>query len=269
MAYNFIPQVIINIEDEIYSNEVYDINFRILRDLNSYNSGARININNLSNATKTKLLSKDILNISILAGYKTSDVGLIFRGFIRQAKKNNTLGVELYCDEGAGQLVQDVIEKNYAPGTSLKEIVKNVIEISNFKFNSIECDDYIFERGYNVKGNIFDILDDLSNVVQARFYIKMGILYFVKKDFSDNEIEISASTGLMSIKEVDDGYLSSYKVEMQLNNLIREGDTLIVKNSDGETFKKIVETVSHTYRKNKFTTIVECGDYKEQGEENG
>ena len=64
----------------------------------------------------------------------------------------------------------------------------------------------------------------------------MGILYFVKKDFSDNEIEISASTGLMSIKEVDDGYLSSYKVEMQLNNLIREGDTLIVKNSDGRNF---------------------------------
>lgn len=271
MAFNFIPRVLITIDEETFSNEFYDIDFNILRDLNSYNTGARININNLSKSTKAKLLTKTASMISIMAGYKSSDIGLIFQGYIRQTKKNKNLGVELYCDEGTGELIGNIIERSYSPGTSLKEIVKNVIEISGFKFNNIECDDYIFERGYNVKGSIFDILDDLSNVVNARFYIKMGILYFVKKDYSDNEIEISSATGLISIQDSEDDFFSSYKIEMQLNNLIRGGDILSIKNHEGEIVKKMVETVSHIYRKDKFISIIECGEIitSEEGRDDG
>lgn len=297
MAFNFIPDVDIIIDGVTYSNSNYSISFSVNRRTKGSGNTGLININYLTEATKTMLLKKkkeendlgeteekDLgeekekeseeeqhyvtkgAKVIIIAGYKTSGKGLIFYGDIEEVEENSSGGIEIQATEGERQWSTEIVNKSYTAGSTVKEIVKNIMISSTYGMGVIDSSDYTFTRGFNAQGTLKSELGKLALQVNAEVRIKKNLIYFVKKGYEELETTISADTGLKEIRKNENGYL----LNMYLNNLLQENMRLNIVNKKGETIKTTIDTVSHYYSRLKFETTVECSIHtqeKDLGEE--
>lgn len=297
MAFNFIPDVDIIIDGVTYSNSNYSISFSVNRRTKGSGNTGLININYLTEATKTMLLKKkkeendlgeteekDLgeekekeseeeqhyvtkgAKVIIIAGYKTSGKGLIFYGDIEEVEENSSGGIEIQATEGERQWSTEIVNKSYTAGSTVKEIVKNIMISSTYGMGVIDSSDYTFTRGFNAQGTLKSELGKLALQVNAEVRIKKNLIYFVKKGYEELETTISADTGLKEIRKTENGYL----LNMYLNNLLQENMRLNIVNKKGETIKTTIDTVSHYYSRLKFETTVECSIHtqeKDLGEE--
>lgn len=288
MAFNFIPDVDIIIDGVTYSNSNYSISFSVNRRTKGSGNTGLININYLTEATKTMLLKKkkeenDLgeteenslgeekketeqkseeeqhyvtkgAKVIIIAGYKTSGKGLIFYGDIEEVEENSSGGIEIQATEGERQWSTEIVNKSYTAGSTVKEIVKNIMISSTYGMGVIDSSDYTFTRGFNAQGTLKSELGKLALQVNAEVRIKKNLIYFVKKGYEELETTISADTGLKEIRKTENGYL----LNMYLNNLLQENMRLNIVNKKGETIKTTIDTVSHYYSRLKFETTVEC-----------
>lgn len=297
MAFNFIPDVDIIIDGVTYSNSNYSISFSVNRRTKGSGNTGLININYLTEATKTMLLKKkkeendlgeteekDLgeekekeseeeqhyvtkgAKVIIIAGYKTSGKGLIFYGDIEEVEENSSGGIEIQATEGERQWSTEIVNKSYTAGSTVKEIVKNIMISSTYGMGVIDSSDYTFTRGFNAQGTLKSELGKLALQVNAEVRIKKNLIYFVKKGYEELETTVSADTGLKEIRKTENGYL----LNMYLNNLLQENMRLNIVNKKGETIKTTIDTVSHYYSRLKFETTVECSIHtqeKDLGEE--
>lgn len=297
MAFNFIPDVDIIIDGVTYSNSNYSISFSVNRRTKGSGNTGLININYLTEATKTMLLKKkkeendlgeteekDLgeekekeseeeqhyvtkgAKVIIIAGYKTSGKGLIFYGDIEEVEENSSGGIEIQATEGERQWSTEIVNKSYTAGSTVKEIVKNIMVSSTYGMGVIDSSDYTFTRGFNAQGTLKSELGKLALQVNAEARIKKNLIYFVKKGYEELETTVSADTGLKEIRKTENGYL----LNMYLNNLLQENMRLNIVNKKGETIKTTIDTVSHYYSRLKFETTVECSIHtqeKDLGEE--
>lgn len=291
MAFNFIPDVDIIIDGVTYNNSNYSISFSVNRRTRGSGNTGLININYLTEATKTMLLKKkkeenDLgeteekekeseeeqhyvtkgAKVIIIAGYKTSGKGLIFYGDIEEIEENSSGGIEIQATEGERQWSTEIVNKSYTAGSTVKEIVKNIMISSTYGMGVIDSSDYTFTRGFNAQGTLKSELGKLALQVNAEVRIKKNLIYFVKKGYEELETTISADTGLKEIRKTENGYL----LNMYLNNLLQENMRLNIVNKKGETIKTTIDTVSHYYSRLKFETTVECSIHtqeKDLGEE--
>jgi len=291
LAFNFIPDVDIIIDGVTYNNSNYSISFSVNRRTRGSGNTGLININYLTEATKTMLLKKkkeenDLgeteekekeseeeqhyvtkgAKVIIIAGYKTSGKGLIFYGDIEEIEENSSGGIEIQATEGERQWSTEIVNKSYTAGSTVKEIVKNIMISSTYGMGVIDSSDYTFTRGFNAQGTLKSELGKLALQVNAEVRIKKNLIYFVKKGYEELETTISADTGLKEIRKTENGYL----LNMYLNNLLQENMRLNIVNKKGETIKTTIDTVSHYYSRLKFETTVECSIHtqeKDLGEE--
>lgn len=305
MAFNFLPDVDIIIDGVTYNNLNYSVSFSVNRRSRGSGNTALININYLTEATKTMLLKKkkeendfgemDLgedeeenglknntegkeeqhyvtkgAKVIIVAGYKTSGKGLIFYGDIEEVEENSSGGIEIQATEGERQWSTQIVNKSYTAGSTVKEIVKNIMVSSTYGMGVIDSSDYTFTRGFNAQGTLKSELGKLALQVNAEVRIKKNLIYFVKKGYEELETTVSADTGLKEIRKTENGYL----LNMYLNNLLQENMKLNIVNKKGETIKTTIDTVSHYYSRLKFETTVECSIHNTQekldlGEEGG
>lgn len=304
MAFNFLPDVDIIIDGVTYNNLNYSVSFSVNRRSRGSGNTALININYLTEATKTMLLKKkkeenDLgeteenslgeekketeqkseeeqhyvtkgAKVIIIAGYKTSGKGLIFYGDIEEVEENSSGGIEIQATEGERQWSTEIVNKSYTAGSTVKEIVKNIMVSSTYGMGVIDSSDYTFTRGFNAQGTLKSELGKLALQVNAEVRIKKNLIYFVKKGYEELETTVSADTGLKEIRKTENGYL----LNMYLNNLLQENMKLNIVNKKGETIKTTIDTVSHYYSRLKFETTVECSIHNTQekldlGEEGG
>lgn len=293
MAFNFIPDVDIIIDGVTYSNSNYSISFSVNRRTKGSGNTGLININYLTEATKTMLLKKkkeendlgeteekDLgeekekeseeeqhyvtkgAKVIIIAGYKTSGKGLIFYGDIEEVEENSSGGIEIQATEGERQWSTEIVNKSYTAGSTVKEIVKNIMISSTYGMGVIDSSDYTFTRGFNAQGTLKSELGKLALQVNAEVRIKKNLIYFVKKGYEELETTISADTGLKEIRKTENGYL----LNMYLNNLLQENMRLNIVNKKGETIKTTIDTVSHYYSRLKFETTVECSIHTQEND---
>lgn len=269
MAFNFIPDIDVIIDGQTYNNFNYSIHFLINRRNSNMGNNATVSIDYLNKNSKSVFLKMsriavDVDNpteehtIIIMAGYKTTGKSMIFEGTIDEVEENDNGGVTFTCTEGEYNFVNDTINKNFTPGTTVLEAVKNIMQTSKYGLGVI--DDSIIDkeltRGYNVTSNLKEALQGLANTleqgVEAR--TNKGIIYFVTPKYVEKELDISADTGVKSIKERDEEYL----ITMYLHNAIVENTIVNVKDKNGTITKMKVNSVSHAYNKNRCETQIEA-----------
>lgn len=270
MATNFIPDVEIRINDKVYTNFNNTISFSVRRNSKTESNTALVNISYLNKNTKSMLIKladvpegKTPAKITIMAGYKTDAKGIIFYGEIDKAEENSSDGVELACTEGNRGWSSEIVNKNYAPGTTLKEIVKNIMVSSSFGLGVINCKDYVYTRGFNAQGTLKSELTKLALQVNAQVSINKNKIFFVKKGYQNLTTEISADTGLKNIRKTKKGYI----FVTYLNNILQENMKLKVKKHDGEIIETTITAVGHYYSRLKFETEIECFNYDDEYED--
>lgn len=269
MAFNFIPDVDVVIDGVTYNNFNYSISFLINRRNSNTGNEATININFLTKETRTKFLKmsrtaidiEDVnkeYSIIVMAGYKTSGKSIIFEGTIDEVEENDNGGVTLDCTEGDYHFVNDTINKNFAPGTTVLEAVKNIMQTSKYGLGVIDTNiiDKELTRGYNVTSNLKSALQGLADTLEQEIEARTnkGIIYFVSPKYTEKELEISADTGVKSIKERDEEYI----ITMYLHNSLVENTVVNVKDKSGAITRMKINTVSHFYNKNRCETQIEA-----------
>ena len=264
MSINYLVDVDIIIDGVVYNNENYSVQFSISRYSYNTDNTATVTIDYLSKETRNTILEKakldglkeeeESVKVSIMAGYKSTGKGLIFYGTIAEAETTNKDGIKLTLMEGAKELSYEIVNKTFSAGIYLKEIVKNIMNISNFGIGVIDCDDFIFTRGKTFSCTVKEALEDLASTVNADVSVIKNVIYFVKKNYFETEVEVSAKNGLKSVTKKDYYYVA----KMYFNNIMQENTKLKLKKGDGEILDVIIRTVSHLFSKNKFETVLEC-----------
>ena len=264
MLINYLVDVDIIIDGVIYNSDNYSMQFSISRYSYNTDNTAVVTIDYLSKETRNTILEKakldgltegeESIKVSIMAGYKSTGKGLIFYGTIAEAETTNTDGVKLTLMEGAKELSSEIVNKTFSPGTHLKEIVKNIMNISNFGVGVIDCEDFVFTRGKTFSSTVKEALEDLASIVNAEVSVIKNVIYFVRKEYFESEVEVSAKNGLKSVTKKDYYYVA----KMYFNNIMQENTKLKIKKGNGEILDVIIRTVSHLFSKNKFETILEC-----------
>lgn len=212
----------------------------------------------LTKATKDYLISlaesKEKIPMKVMAGY-LNDLGLVFSGVLESAEEKTDGSLIVKAYEGSKELGVEIINKNYSPGTKLKEIVKNIMANSSLGIGVINCEDYVFSRGYNAQNTIINELNSLAGVVGAVVFVNKSIIYFVERNYKELKTQISADNGLKSIEKNEDGVV----LRMFLHNFMQEGMEINVKDRLGKETLYVINSVSHKFSNKKFETVLECG----------
>lgn len=269
MAFNFIPDVDVVIEGVTYNNFNYSISFLINRRNLNLGNDAIVSIDFLNKESRTMFLkmsktATDVENpykeysIIIMAGYKTTGKSMVFEGIIEEVEENDSGGITFSCTEGNYDFINSTINKNFAPGTTILEAVKNIMQTSKYGIGVIDSNikDIKLTRGYNTTLTLKESLEGLAKALDQgiKVRVKKGIIYFISRKYSEKQIEISADTGVKSIKERDEEYI----ITMYLHNTLMEDDIVNVKDKSGAITRMKINTVSHFYNKNRCETQIEA-----------
>lgn len=280
MAYNYLIDVDIIIGEHKFNSDNYTIQFSVSRASTSTTNNSTVTIEYLTKETRDTLMElsqikgltegQEAPKVQIMAGYKTTGKGLIFYGTIDEAETTENDGIRLLLNEGAKELSEEKISISYGDDKvsfTTKEIVKNIMSVSSFGIGVIDCSEVTYTRGKTYNCTLGEALEDLAKAVDAEYKVIKNVLYFVKKGYTESEIEISANTGLKKVRKKDYYYIA----EMYFNNTMQENMKLKIIKSNGEILNTRIISVSHTYSRNKFETIVECDvvEDKTEGESNG
>lgn len=269
MAFNFIPDIDVIIDGKVYNNFNYSIHFLINRRNSNMGNDATVSIDFLSKESRTVFLKMSRTSVDaedpykeysivIMAGYKTTGKSMVFEGTIDEVEENDNGGVTFSCTEGNYDFVNSTINKNFAPGTTILEAVKNIMQTSKYGLGVIDnsIEDIKLTRGYNTTFTLKESLEGLAKALDQGIEVRVnkGVIYFVSPKYSEKQIEISADTGLKSIKERDGEYI----ITMYLHNALMENDIVNVKDKSGAITRMKIDTVSHSYNKNRCETQIEA-----------
>lgn len=264
MLINYLVDVDIIIDGVIYNSDNYSMQFSISRYSYNTDNTAVVTIDYLSKETRNTILEKakldgltegeESIKVSIMAGYKSTGKGLIFYGTIAEAETTNTDGVKLTLMEGSKEFSTEIININYKGVYTTKELVKNIMSMSSFGVGVIDCSEVTYVRGKTYSCTLKEALEDLAKPLNVEVKVIKNILYFVRKEYFESEVEVSAKNGLKSVTKKDYYYVA----KMYFNNIMQENTKLKIKKGDGEILDVIIRTVSHLFSKNKFETILEC-----------
>lgn len=245
-----------------------------------------IKIYNLSEKSRNFIKSGD--SVFLKAGYvKDKELPLIYVGQIInvESKKDGKGNVVTEIFSNPYDLVNNIkIAKSYPPGSSLGDIVKDLVAIAASKGiptgeiiqdqPSIGIFNRLFPTGYTVKGNLLDCLSKVCSENYLRSYIVLGRLYVQSKLAVSyiQSFQIGKKHLLSTVEKEDDkagkeilsdNPLTGIKFDLILNGNITT-NTLVRINFSPYVGQYIVKSVNHklNYEGQDWTTTVHCEKLK-------
>ncbi len=236
------------------------ISFKTSASLSNSGGEADISIWNVNKTTRGIIEeSKEgdvIKRINLFAGYGTN-LSLIYSGNLtdRTFKKEVSDGIlQLICKDGQNHKSL-TINKNYAPGTGLKDIVRDLIKtvqeqstepIAILEENILRLiPNKKMNRGLNANGLLFRILEDVLADVGVEFSFQNGSmqLMFSNESLEETIVDFTTKTGLLGKPEkLEDGRV---KFRSQLTALIKPGKLIRIESDEIKRSRFSCETVSH------------------------
>jgi hypothetical protein len=241
------------------------ITFDISKHTDPKSNKATITITNLSQSTRSKIKEKS--KIVLKAGYEQAyGEQLLFAGFVtnfNHEKQPTEIITTLECVDGIVPLNEANFSLSYAPGTSVKKIladVMNKMKVNNqVVMNSLKYEDVEFTNGVSYVGNIEGFLNYIcqSSGLEWSFQNNTLTLKSITDPRIVKAIELSPETGLIGSPEHDidiDGKAGSknkadipgWKIKALLQPSIEPGSTVIVTSREiPKATKFVVFAVDH------------------------
>lgn len=236
------------------------ISFKTKSSLSSSGGEADISIWNLNKTTRSLIEESKqgnvIKRIVLLAGYG-DDIAEIYSGNLtdRTFKKEaaDTI-LQLLCKDGQNQKGL-TINKNYGPGTGLRDIVRDIIKLVRDQSPeplAVIDEDIInqipntkFNNGLNTNGLALEILEEVLQDAGVEWSFQSGALQLMFSDSSLKEsiVELTPETGLIGKPEkLEDGRI---KIRSFLNARIKPGRRFRVTSDEIDKSVFTAETTEH------------------------
>lgn len=198
---------------------------------------AYIRVYNPSDATR-KTIIKEFDNVLLQAGYQ-SNVGVIFRGTIKQfkfGKENNvTSYLDLLCADGDLEYNFGIINKTFAAGSTTKQRLEDTVDAMGLQLDATAAQDAllggVLPRGKVAFGLARTFVRNMSRTNSARWSIQDGSVIVIPLDgyLPDTAVKINSATGMIGVPEATDNGIS---VRCLLNPLIKVGGRIQLNNAD-------------------------------------
>lgn len=225
-------------------NMTFTVNF----DSDTIPDETDISIFNLSDDSIANIKSGQ--DIIINAGYN-KDLGTILEGVIQYASlEQNGVDRELkiHAINVTDQYMSTNINYTYWRGTDSEHIIRDVLGYVGIIPSVLNlASPQVYQLGFNANGKIIDVIRRLADDADSKVIIKNSGIFIVPDYSGDEDViwELSAKTGLIDIKPIDDTSTpAKYKIKMLLNHAIEPYSLIQI---DSSTFqgKAVVSDGKH------------------------
>ena len=245
------------------------VKFEVTKDLTGYPNLAKIQVFNLSKATRAKI-ENEFDSVIFNAGYENS-VGLLFKGEIRNVthlKQGVDTITTIYAHSGAKDFDTSKVNISFKEGTKIKNIVEHVI--STFKevtHGVVEGLDGLGDRlqGVTLSGSSKDIMDQLAQENNFEWSINDGVIDVIPKNKTiDKTFVITNVTGMLgspTITEIGADVKTLLNPELIPNGKIKiESITAAISLGD-LNFRNVNKTIGEgLYKIQKVTHVGDTHD---------
>ena len=265
----------LQIGNEIFTNDDFDISFKIENTTGSEAGSAEISIYNLNDITKTKVI-KDA-PIQLKAGYESSGYGIIFLGkidkFHDKIEGGDIKTVIEALDAMRDLLKGETIRKFSPKGAPVSTIIEELfitagIAIGVIKDPGVTLESIFMEVGapYAIAERYMDFVNgEIKKATDEegtwRIYIENNTGFFVEASTkrSIEAIVLSSETGLLeAIKDKDE----DAKIELKIKCLLQwkiMADSIILLESKQATGTYKVKEYKHIASGNSYYTEARLG----------
>jgi hypothetical protein len=204
---------------------------------------ATIRVYNLNDATALRI-QKEFQYVTLQAGYKGGNYGVIFQGTIKQFKKGRidaiTTFLEMFCSDGDQAFNFAYINACVAAGTTFQQQVDFIQKTSMSEFLTnpqaaqVNLGGITLPRGRVLFGTAAAFMNDVALSTNSSWKIVNGQVIFTTLTGFDPGavIQLSVTTGLVLVPEATD---NGIEVTALLNPAIRCGRRVQINNKDINT----------------------------------
>jgi hypothetical protein len=200
--FNRVCKVVIENESKL---EIEDckIRFEIIKSCNPQENNGRIEIYNLSLATRKQIAASNSL-VKLFAGY-ADNKGLIEVGqgdisSVRNNRSKTEIVTQIYIHEGQEKIKTNSVSLGFKGNVHLAEILNDFSSKTGLIFKSIAIDQSAsVQNGYSAIGSPDTVLDELALIFKFTWSVQNGII-LIRGNEKLNASEIlllSPSTGLI------------------------------------------------------------------------
>ncbi|WP_425447727.1 phage protein [Dethiothermospora halolimnae] len=239
-----------------FSNNDFEIDFKVDFDTDPEPNVSEIKIYNLSNSTISNIKKEG--NVILNAGYK-GDIGTILLGTIEEIKgKWNGVDKEtkLMVGEGSKQWYKTYIEKSYMPGITSQAVINDLANTFGLELGDLQLENNVtYSRGITVSGMLQNALRQVVKDTGSKFYISNGKIYIrPKKKGTFTGFLLNSDTGLVDTpQKIEQEGKEGYKVKMLLNHKINVDSILQIESRTANGNFRVVKGT----HKGDFITEVE------------
>jgi hypothetical protein len=185
------------------SNELR-ISFEIKKSILSNVNYARVDVYNLSQATRNRISNDALGQLIVKAGY-AQNVGLvqIGQGNIGNVVHNvisPNIITSIYCKDGFKAIKNNNIAISFSENTPLSRVIDAIVGKMGLPVKYANYDkSAFFKTGYCYVGTVSEAMEDLSKQFNFDWSIQNGEVQILKRDTSTNiqSVYLSAETGLI------------------------------------------------------------------------
>lgn len=188
------------------TDDVFRIGFNVERTSESNANTATISIYNLTE-TNRAFFESPKLSVILQAGYGQTP-GVIFTGDIegdktRSSKSGPNIITSIESGDGRFALNNTVLNKTYAPGISVEQVLKDIQAQMKIGGNFKDIARETFSNGLSISGSVKEALNKLTEKQDLEWSIQNNALEIKKKNSPINNlvVQVSEDNGLVDIPQ--------------------------------------------------------------------
>lgn len=265
----------LQVGSEVFTNDDFDIEFKVENTTGSEAGNAEISIYNLADITKAKIV-KDT-PIQLKAGYESSGYGVIFLGKIDKTH-DKTEGADIKTTIEALDIMKKLLKgksiRKFSPkGTSVSTIIEELFDEAAVAIGTIEDPGIVLENIYMEVGTPYAIAERYVDYVNGeikketgeedtwRIYIRNNTGFFVESatKLTVEAIVLSSETGLMEAMEDED---EEADISIRIKSLLQwqiAADSILQLESKTATGAFKVKEYKHIARGDSYYTEAGLG----------
>lgn len=252
---NYVKKIIVDNEKE-FANNNYDIEISVQFSTNISDNTAEVKIYNLDIDTINYFEVGQLIEIKV--GYENEkDIRDIFYGSIKKiiAKTGNDESViEIICNQNIDNWQNKEINITYDKrNISAKIILADLINQIGLPIAEIVINkDKAYKLGKTFNGNLKEVITEIINDLDCKFYIKNGAIYILSNNLNENIIV--PINNFVSKPHIINKEAGIWEIETLLNNNISAGTMINIQNDFVNGIYKVVSG-EHTA---EFNTVAQA-----------
>lgn len=226
--------MIINLKDRVYKLEInngktlyswddIDLKFKVVKTGSITPNQGEFTIYNL-NSDHRKILENKNNIVTFTAGYKDEN-GVIFKGTIEKPTPENFYNAPnwetfILSKDGIKELKTIIKSVSFSPKTEVKKIIETIIKETGLTAGDLSgIPEKFYQKGFILNGEAITALKNILGQKNIDCFVTNGVINIISKNktLNKNVILLNETSGLISVKKVNGGYIAKSLLRSSIN----------------------------------------------------